>query len=32
MGNSTLKEKVRLLLEAMLTALLFTLQSIVYGG
>ena len=32
MGNSTLKEKVRLLLEAMLTALLFTMQSIVYGG
>jgi len=32
MGNSMLKEKVRLLLEAMLTALLFILQSIVYGG
>jgi protein-S-isoprenylcysteine O-methyltransferase Ste14 len=32
MRNSTLKEKVRLLLEAMFTALLFTTQSIVYGG
>jgi len=32
MRNSTLKEKVRLLLQAILTALLFTLQSIVYGG
>lgn len=32
MGNSTLKEKVRHLFEAMFTAILFTLQSIVYGG
>lgn len=32
MGSSTLKEKVRLLLEAVFTALLFTMQSIVYGG
>jgi protein-S-isoprenylcysteine O-methyltransferase Ste14 len=32
MRNSTLKGKVRLLLEAMFTALLFTTQSIVYGG
>ena len=32
MGDSSLKEKVRLLFEAVLTAMLFTLQSIVYGG
>ena len=32
MAGSTLREKVRLLFEAMLTAILFTLQSIVYGG
>jgi len=32
MGDSSLKERVRLLFEAVLTAMLFTLQSIVYGG
>lgn len=32
MVNSTLKEKVRLLLEGMFAAMLFSLQSIVYGG
>ena len=32
MRNSTLGEKFRLLLKVMLTAILFTLQSIVYGG
>jgi len=32
MGSSTLKEKVRILFEAVLTAILFTLQGIVYGG
>lgn len=32
LGNSSLKEKTRLLFEAVLTAMLFTLQSIVYGG
>lgn len=32
MGNLTLKERIRLLFEVILTALLFTLQSIVYGG
>jgi len=30
--NSSLKDKARLLFEAVLTAILFTLQSIVYGG
>ena len=32
MGDSSLKERVRLLFGAVLTAMLFTLQSIVYGG
>lgn len=32
MGNSTLKRKVRYLFEAVLAAMLFMLQSIVYGG
>jgi len=32
LGNSSLREKARLLFEAVLTAILFTLQSIVYGG
>jgi hypothetical protein len=32
MGGSSLKERVRLLFEAVLAAILFTLQSIVYGG
>jgi len=32
MRNSTLKEKIRLLFDVILAALLFTLQSIVYGG
>ena len=32
MRKSTLKEKVRLLLQAIFTTLLFTLQPIVYGG
>jgi len=32
MQDSSLKEKIRFLLEAVLTILLFTFQSIVYGG